>query len=204
MRRTVRRSSVFAVTLLMAVVGMVTLTGSAASARPLNNRVTQTAFIWNCPTGTPGCSAVQTRVGDVRTADPMTDVCRVTIAGVAKNLIYNRTARAGASLRTGFLYRSNLQSPNLQQDSCVSGGSFNNVPGNTPQRLCPHPNCGGVATATSGQQLREFCSVDDEIGNIWHLTVALSTTTGPLTAGFINRDDLNNATNLQFDCHNLI
>lgn len=203
MRRTLRRGAVLAVTLVLTVVGTVGLTGSAASARPLDNRVTRTAYIWNCPTGTPGCSAVQTRVGDVRTGDPMTDVCRVTVAGVAKNLIYNRTTRTGASLRTGFLYRENLRSPAAQGDSCVTGGTFNNVPANTPQRLCPHPNCGGVATATRSQQLREFCSVEDEFGNIWHLTVALSTTTGPLTAGFINRDDLNNATTLQFDCHNL-
>jgi hypothetical protein len=186
----------------MTVAGAVALTATAASADPMDNSVSRTAFIWNCPTGIPGCSAVQTRVGDVRTTDPMTDVCTVSGAGVEKNLIYNRTGRSGASLRTGFLFRENLESQD-QDESCVSGGTFNNVPANTPQRLCPHPNCGGVATATSAQQLREFCFVEDELGNVWHLTVARSTATGPLTAGFINREDLNNFTSLQDDCHNL-
>lgn len=201
MGRTVRRASIFAVTLLMSLVGVVTFTGSAASAAPRINEVTQTAFIWNCPTGGPGCANVQTRVGDVRPAEPIADICQGAFSGREKNLIYNMTGRRGAAERTGFLYRENLQSPGAQTESCVSGGTFNNAPVGVIQRLCPYLTCGETGRITSNQiTLREFCDIRID-GVSWHLTVAVNPATGgPLTAGFIHADDLNNPSFLQNDC----
>jgi hypothetical protein len=57
------------------------------------------AFVWNCPTGAPACfPGPQTRVGDVRTGDPIADLCHGNVDGRLKNLIWlsmgPRTARS--------------------------------------------------------------------------------------------------------------
>lgn len=188
MRLLPRRIMVLTVAMVMTVAGTVALTGSAASASPIFNSVRQTAFIWNCPTGVAGCSAEQTRVGDIRTTDPMTDVCRVNNNPL--NLAYNRTNRAGAAKRTGFLYRTNLNNQNLM-DSCTTGGVPASAPAGTEQRLCPFLACGGVAVSHANQTLRAFCSVDND-NTTFYLTVAFyGNTGGPLTAGFMDGDDMN-------------
>lgn len=195
MQVSIRRSAITLVMLLTATVGIVALPGSAAYADPVDNRVTTTAYIWNCPTGAPGCyPGEQTRVGDVRVGDPLTDACRVTFGSREKNLVYNRTNRGGAADRTGFLYRSNLATPGYQTDSCYSAGLENRADGSdVVQRLCPYDTCGATfdfPSNYSDYRVRELCSTWIS-GADWHLTVAYHVATGgPLTAGFIRAEDL--------------
>lgn len=201
MRQLPQRILTAAAATVIAMVGMVGFTGSAAQARPITHGVTQTAFIWNCPTSVAGCSAEQTRVGDVRTVDnPITDVCKVDT--VAKNLVYNRTNRGGAAKRAGFLYRSNLESPNRQLDSCTTAGVAANAPNGTIQRLCPFLACGRVGAFQTGETIKAFCTVDND-NTTFYLTVSFRTATGgPLTGGFMDRDDMNSAPLGLPDCEN--
>lgn len=204
-RRLLRRAAILVVALFAATVSAVAGSQTAASASPIANSVNQTAYIWNCPTGAPGCyPGAQTRVGDVRVGDPIADLCAGTFGGNQKNLIFNQTARSGAAERTGFLYRSTLSSKD-QRDSCHTGGVGHSVVDNgANQRLCPYDSCGTTGTVPRNNGswvLREFCftyrsNVD------WRLVVAYNTTTnGPLTAGFVRASQLDNPLNsAQYNC----
>jgi hypothetical protein len=190
MRLLRRRITVLAAATVMALAGTVTFTTSTASANPLFNSVVRTAFIWNCPTGVPSCSAEQTRVGDIRTGDgQITDVCRVD--DNPKNLVYNRSNRTGAAKRTGFLYRENLSAPNRQTDSCTEDGVGTSAPDGTEQLLCPFLACGGVAEHNGDNRLRTFCYVDNDGTRFWLTTSFDPDTGGPLTAGFMDQDLMN-------------
>lgn len=205
--RSIRRCSVLLVALLTAMVGAVAVAGSPASAAPIPNTVTATAFIWNCPTGAPGCfPGAQTRVGDVRVGDPLTDVCAGNFSGREKNLVWNRTSRGGAAERTGFLYRSflRLNSPvnGGQTDSCYTGGVFNFASVGTIQRLCPYFACGrvGAVPNTNNPVLKDFCYVLSD-GIEWRLIVTFDDRSrGPVTAGFIPLSELNPFVNQLNDC----
>ena len=193
-RRALRRTSILLAMLLTATVGVVTLSQSAASAAPIANSVNQTAFIWNCPTGAPGCfPGPQTRVGDVRVGDPIADLCHGSFGGNLKNLVWNRTGRTGAAERTGFLYQSNLRSKS-QRDSCYTGGvELTAIFEGAIQRLCPYATCGRTGSVPRDNRnwvMREFCNVDRGSVN-WRLVVAYNrTTNGPLTAGFVDQSTL--------------
>lgn len=191
MRLLLRRITVLAATTVLALAGAVTFTTSTASATPQFNSVVRTAFIWNCPTGAPACAAEQTRVGDIRTGDgQITDVCRVP--NIAKNLVYNRSNRTGAAKRTGFLFRENLTFPNRQLDSCTTAGVIADAPAGTEQLLCPFLACGGVADHDAGKRLRTFCYVDNDRTRFWLTVSFVVDTGGPLTAGFMDQNDMNN------------
>lgn len=200
-----RRIPILLVALLAATVSAVTVSQPAANASPASNSVVRTAYIWNCPTGAPGCyPGAQTRVGDVRVGDPIADLCTGTFSGNQKNLIFNQTARGGAAERTGFLYRNNLFSDDVE-DSCYTGGVAQSVVDRgATQRLCPYDSCGSTGTVprnNSNWVLREFCytfrsNVD------WRLVVAYNrNTNGPLTAGFVRASQLDNPLNsAQYNC----
>lgn len=196
MHRLVRWVSSLATASLIAVTVTVATTGSAASAVPLNNSVTATTLIFNCPTGVSGCAAQQRRQGDARVGDPLTDVCRADTQSF--NLVYNRTTRVGAAQRTGFLARSALRSSN-QGDSCVSGGHPDNTSSVTNQLLCPFTTCGSTGVISRSTNLRDLCFVIIS-GVEWRLTVALNSTGGQQTAGFIPLAELNNGGLQQNDC----
>jgi hypothetical protein len=188
MHRTIRRISILVVALLAG-----TLPGSAAYANPVYNEVTTTAYIWNCPTGAPNCyPGAQTRVGDVRVSEPLTDGCQATFGDRLMSLIFNRTGRVGAAERTGFLYRSTLKyAPG--KDSCYTAGNKNSTGPGVPQLLCPYETCGPVYTIPSNSsdyELRDICGLFR--GNVdWRLTVAFNKSTrGPVTAGFIQATEL--------------
>lgn len=193
MQGSTRRGAIILVALLAAMVGVVALPGSAAHARPKNNEVTATSYIWNCPTGAPGCyPGAQTRVGDVRVGDPLTDVCQVTFGTRRKSLVYNRTDRGGAADRTGFLYRDDFRfTPNT--DNCYTAG-IANAPDHAGvvQRLCPWDACGPVFRIPSNYTdwvLRDLCTTFIS-GKEYRLTVAYNINTrGPLTAGFVRPDE---------------
>lgn len=185
-----QRIIVLVAAVLMALAGMVALTGATASAQAFHNSVVRTAFIWNCPTGVPACAAEQTRVGDIRTSDPITDICRVDNNPL--NLAYNWTSRGGAANRTGFLYRENLANQS-QTESCTSGGVTAAAPAGTRQRLCPFLACGSVATYDQGQRIRAFCYVDNDSTRFWLTTAFYPNGVnqgGPLTGGFMDSDDM--------------
>jgi hypothetical protein len=187
--------------LLASVVGAVVVGAAPASAAPRANRVAANfAYIWNCPTGVTGCSSVQGRVGDIRRADPMTDVCRVD--GNDMNLAYNRaTSTPGGPERTGFLYRSNLQTPGQQGDSCRTGGVGASALSGTLQRLCAYTACGRTGAVTASSTIRTFC--DRFISNHrWVLTTVFGSNGGPMTAGFIDVDDFDSVAGLLPDCDN--
>ena len=150
----------------------------------------------------PPTAAEQARVGDVRTVDgQITDVCRV--AGTTMNLVYNRTNRTGAADRTGFLYRSNLQQPGLQTDTCTGNGVAASAPVGTLQLLCPYSTCGRTGDMDTGETMLAFCDTSIS-GERFLLTVLFNKNTGgPLTAGFISEDNLNGGGPLlQSDCEN--
>src|SRR6185312_14596592 len=124
-QRLVRRVAVVVGGLLAMMVAVV----APAQAAPIENTVSATAFIWNCPVAAPGCfPGVQTRVGDVRVREPLRDVCTYSSGNTQQNLVFNRTTRGGAAERTGFLYRSLLNSQS-QRDTCTGGGVQNSLTG---------------------------------------------------------------------------
>ncbi|MCW6006689.1 hypothetical protein K1W54_19185 [Micromonospora sp. CPCC 205371] len=188
--RALRRVAIVLATLLAARAGAVPLPPAAGGAAPISNSVDETAFIWNCPTGAPGCfPGPQTRVGDVRVGDPIADLCHGNFSGRLKNLVWNQTGRAGAAERTGFLYQSTLSSKS-QRDSCyTSGVELTAIFLGATQRLCPYNTCGSTGRVPRDNMnwvMREFCNVDRGSVN-WRLVVAYNkTTNGPLTAGFVN------------------
>jgi hypothetical protein len=200
--RSIQRCAVLLVALLTAMVGAFAVPGSPAYAAPIANTVTATAFIWNCPTGAPGCfPGAQTRVGDVRVNEPLTDVCTGNFGGNLKNLVWNRTTRVGAAERTGFLYRSFLRSAS-QTESCYTGGVFNFAEVGTIQRLCPYFACGrvGAVLNTSNPVLKDFCYVLSD-GTEWRLIVTYDDRTrGPVTAGFIPLSELDPFVPQQRNC----
>jgi hypothetical protein len=118
------------------------------------------------------------------------------------NLAYNRaTSTPGGPERAGFLYRSTLQTPNLQSDSCRTGGVGAFAPSGTQQRLCAYTTCGSTGSVTSSSTIRTFC--DRFISNHrWVLTTVFTSSGGPMTAGFIDEDDFNNVASLLPDCDN--
>ena len=98
-QRLVRRGAVIVGGMLAMTVAVV----APAQAAPIENTVSGTAFIWNCPVAAPGCfPGVQTRVGDVRVNEPLRDVCTYSSGNTQQNLVFNRTSRVGAAERTGF------------------------------------------------------------------------------------------------------
>jgi hypothetical protein len=177
--------------ILGALLTMLAVFGVPAQAAPIQNTVSELAFIWNCPVQAPGCfPGAQTRVGDVRVNEPLLDVCTYSSGDRQQNLVFNRTSRGGAAERTGFLYRSFLNS-DRQIDTCTGGGLQNSASGDVDiQRLCPYFSCGRTGDIDGFSVLRDFCRIISD-GTEWRLIVAFDNTGGPLTAGFVPREGLN-------------
>jgi hypothetical protein len=96
----------------------------------------------------------------------------------------------GAAKRTGFLYLETLSNQG-RRDSWTDNGVPVSAPDGTEQRLCPFLACGAVADYDSGQRINTFCYVDNDDTRFF-LTVAYDADTGgPLTGGFMDRDDMN-------------
>jgi hypothetical protein len=145
MRRSIKRAGYLMATVLLALVGVVTLTGTASAARE-NTTMASAARVQSCPF--PAGSGCVTDSAIIQANTQAVTFCFSDIFHV----IYSVQRERG-----GFVNRTTLVNPN--DEGCFGAGGFGSVHTNSDLNSCAS-GCRNFGGVTAGSQVGVFCQHD--------------------------------------------
>ena len=156
MRTSFRHAGYVVATVLLGLVGMVVMTGTAAAEEQPNALLPTISdtFLRPCPSP----CGIQDAVG-VKADTNVHTYCRQGD--------YNVMYSGPLTGRGGFVLRLRLDFPNLQQQSCTSAGAFASVIASSTLRSCSGP-CVDFGAVAAGSTTGVFCQLGTS-PNRWFL-----------------------------------
>lgn len=146
MRRSIKRAGYLVAAVLLALVGVVTATGTASAARESTRMGATAAPVQSCPFPS-GC------VLDAINVPANSQVLTFCVSDIY-NVVYSIQEGRG-----GFINRSLLREPDEQTEGCKGSGGIGTVGDDTHLSSCSGP-CVDFGEVDPGEQVDVFCELE--------------------------------------------
>lgn len=143
MRQSIKRAGYLMAAVLLALLGVVTVTGTATADRE-NATFTSATQVRNCPFPAAPVCVIDT--GIIQAGTAAVTFCRTNNFHVTYSV---------QRQRGGYVSQTTISNPN--DEGCVGAGGFGQVHTNTTLRACAETTCRNFGAVAAGNLLGVFC-----------------------------------------------